>query len=169
MNPTELNQKIVERIKAARIAREKTQEDLAGLLNKTRAAISDMERGKVQVSAGELYLIAKMLDKPIEYFFGEDFGGKDLQDIIAVTREQDNETRSNSMETAKMMMKLYAIQKKVLKYKKGEDVPNELIQEFYETFIPFSKAINAMANKFNAAEEFISAEIKTRGIKPSIK
>jgi transcriptional regulator with XRE-family HTH domain len=169
MNATELNRKIVKRIKDARIEGGKTQKELADTLNKTSAAISDMEREKVQVSAGELYLIAKMLDRPIEYFFGEDFGGKDLQDIIAVTRAQDNETRSSTMEVAKMMMKLYAIQKKVIRYKKGEDVPNELVQDFYETFIPFSKTINGMAKKFNDVEEFLNAEIRTRGIKPSLK
>ena len=47
----------------------RTQQDVADLLGKTRVAVSDMERGRVKVKAGELYLIARYLGKPIEVFF----------------------------------------------------------------------------------------------------
>lgn len=164
MNAIEVNDKIVELIKNARNEREKTQQDLADALNKTRAAISDMERGKVQVSAGELYILAKLLDKPIEYFYGEDFGGKEVQDIIAVTRLQDPETKLSTMEMARMMMKLQGIGKKAEKYKKGKDIPVELIREFYATFTPFADAINMMARKTNELRVLFDEEIKKREI-----
>lgn len=165
MNPTDLNDKIVERIKIARNERGFTQKNLADELNKTPAAISDMERGKVQVSAVELYLLAKMLDKPVEYFFGEDFGGTAIQDIIAVTRLQDNETKTNTIEIARMIMELNSLNKKISKYEKGADVPDEIVKKFYDTFVPFSRVINGFAKKFNEVEEFLDVEIRTRKIK----
>ncbi len=162
MNIQERNKKIIDFIKKARDERGLKQKDIAEKLNKTPAAISDMERYKVQVSASELYEIAKLLDKPIEYFFGEDFGGKEIQDIIAVTRLQDNETKNSTIEIAKKIMQLNMINKKISKYKKGEDVPDELVTEFREIFRPFSKAINAMAKKYNEVDNFLDIEIETR-------
>ena len=72
----EINEKIVKRIKTARVQRERTQKDLADYLGRTAASISDLERGKVQVTASDLYKISIYLSKPIEYFFGEVFGGE---------------------------------------------------------------------------------------------
>lgn len=169
MNSNEINEKIIERIKNGRTEREFTQKKLADELNKTSAAISDMERGKVQVSAGELYIIAKLLDKPIEYFYGEDFGGKEVQDIIAVTRMQDSETKLSTIQIAKMMIKLQSIGKKAEKYKKGKDIPNELVQEFYDTFIPFSQTINLMSEKITELRNQFDEELKIRKIKQSDK
>ncbi|RJP48346.1 MAG: XRE family transcriptional regulator [Anaerolineaceae bacterium] len=167
MNANEVNNKVVERVKNARNEREKTQQDLATELNKTRAAISDMERGKVQISAGELYVIAKLLDKPIEYFYGEDFGGKEVEDIIAVTRLQSPEHKLSTIEIAKLMMKLQGIGKKAQKYKKGKDIPDELIQEFYNTFIPFSKLINEIAMMAKELQKQFDEELTIRRIKPT--
>ncbi len=169
MNANEINEKIIEKIKIGRNEREFTQKKLADELNKTSAAISDMERGKVQVSAGELYIIAKLLDKPIEYFYGEDFGGKEVQDIIAVTRLQDPETKLSTIQMARMMMKLQSIGKKAEKYKKGKDIPNELVQEFYDTFIPFSQAINLMSEKITELRNQFDEELKIRKINQSDK
>lgn len=165
----ETNETIVERIKAARIERGLTQKDLADHFGKAPASISDLERGRVQVSAIELYEIAKLLDKPIEYFYGEDFGGKEVQDIIAVTRLQDPETKLSTIQLAKMMMKLQSIGKKAEKYKKGKDIPNELVQEFYDTFIPFSQAINLMAEKISELRNQFDEELKIRGVKKTNK
>lgn len=169
MNAIELNEKIIEKIKKARTEREFPQKKIADELNKTSAAISDMERGKVMVSASELYIIAKLLDKPIEYFYGEDFGGKEVEDIIAVTRLQDPETKLSTIQLAKMMMKLQSIGKKAEKYKKGKDIPNELVQEFYDTFIPFSQAINLMAEKISELRNQFDEELKIRGVKKTNK
>jgi transcriptional regulator with XRE-family HTH domain len=63
------NQYIRARLKEARLEANKTQDDLANLLQKSRVTISDMERGRVAVSASDLALIAAALDKPISYFF----------------------------------------------------------------------------------------------------
>ena len=68
-NDDTANQYIRERIKQARQEANKTQDDVAFRLGKTRVTVSDIERGRVSVNASDLALIAAFLDKPISYFF----------------------------------------------------------------------------------------------------
>lgn len=166
---SDTNEIIIKKIKDARIERGFTQKDLADTLGKTPPSISDLERGKVQISASELYTISKLLDKPIEYFYGEDFGGTEVQDIIAVTRLQDPETKLGTIELARMMIKLQSIGKQAEKYKKGKDIPNELVQEFYDTFVPFAKAVNSMSEKITELRDHFDKELKVRNIKLTSK
>jgi transcriptional regulator with XRE-family HTH domain len=63
------NRYIRERIRLARSEANETQEDLARVLEKNRVAISDMERGRVSVSAADLNLIAAHFRKPISFFY----------------------------------------------------------------------------------------------------
>ena len=67
-----MNEIIVKRIKEARLERRLTQHNLAEHLGRSTAAISELERGKVQVTASDLYQISQMLNKPIEFFYNED-------------------------------------------------------------------------------------------------
>ncbi len=53
----------------ARLDAGETQEDLAKKMEKTRVAISDLERGRVSVNASDLGFIAAYYDKPISYFY----------------------------------------------------------------------------------------------------
>ena len=55
-------------VKQARLEACETQEDLAKKMEKTRVAISDLERGRVSVNASDLGFIAAYYDKPISYF-----------------------------------------------------------------------------------------------------
>ncbi len=64
-----INKYIRERILQARREAKQTQEDLARELEKTRVAVSDLERGRVDVSASDLAIIAAHYGKPISYFF----------------------------------------------------------------------------------------------------
>ena len=59
---------IREHIKRAREERSMSQEELAKAIDKTNVTISDIERGKVGVSAVDLALIAKALNRPMSYF-----------------------------------------------------------------------------------------------------
>jgi transcriptional regulator with XRE-family HTH domain len=63
------NKYIRERIKQARLDANETQEDLAIVLEKTRVAVSDIERGRVLVNAADLSLIAAHFDLPISFFY----------------------------------------------------------------------------------------------------
>ncbi len=64
-----LNIYIRERIKQARLETGESQEVLAKIMEKTRAAISDLERGRVSVNASDLGFIAAYYEKPISYFY----------------------------------------------------------------------------------------------------
>jgi len=64
-----VNRYIRERVLQARREANETQEDLARVLQKTRVAISDLERGRVDVSASSLAIIAAHYGKPISYFY----------------------------------------------------------------------------------------------------
>lgn len=64
-----LDQFIRERIWHAREGRGMSQEGLAEYIYKSRVAMSDIERGRVQVSASDLALIAAVLEKPVSYFY----------------------------------------------------------------------------------------------------
>jgi transcriptional regulator with XRE-family HTH domain len=63
------NKYIRVKIKEARQEANETQEDLAFSLEKTRVAVSDLERGRVNVNAADLAIIAAHYGKPISYFF----------------------------------------------------------------------------------------------------
>jgi len=65
----ELNRYIRERIRQVRIEANESQKDLARKLEKSRVAVSDMERGRVAASAADLALIAAWYEKPISYFY----------------------------------------------------------------------------------------------------
>ena len=64
-----VNRFIRERIRLARTAANETQGDLAKELYKLRVAMSDLERGRVEVSAADLTSIAAHYDKTISFFY----------------------------------------------------------------------------------------------------
>jgi len=92
-----MNDLIVKKVKEARLERGLTQKDLAKHLDRTSASISDLERGKVQVSASDLAKLAKYLNKPIEYFYGDSFGGDEIDNLVALIRKMDPEIRSEQI------------------------------------------------------------------------
>lgn len=63
------NRYIRDKFRQARIEANESQGDLAKALNKSRVTISDMERGRVEINASDLGLIAAHYDKPISYFY----------------------------------------------------------------------------------------------------
>lgn len=65
----EVGEFIRERIRQARSESGLNQRRMAKLLGVSQSAISDIERGRVQINAKDLAQIAKLLRKPIAYFF----------------------------------------------------------------------------------------------------
>ena len=59
------------RIKARRLIRGMTQEDLAQAVSLSFQKVQKYERGANRVSAGRLYELARALSVPIQYFFDE--------------------------------------------------------------------------------------------------
>lgn len=71
-----------------------THIEIDGYLGRTTAAISELERGKVQVTASDLLQLGRYLNKLVEYFFGEEYIWDDVQDLIATNRRMDTEIRA---------------------------------------------------------------------------
>lgn len=120
------NDQIIEKIREYRKRSGKTQADLAELLGKTTASISDLERGKVQVSAVELFQIADYLKIPIEYFFTSESFDQDVLNVITSIKEQPKEARLNSFEIVKLYMEIQGLSKKILNDPNKEYPPEEL-------------------------------------------
>lgn len=56
-------------IKQAREEAEISQEELAEMIYRRRATLSDIETGKADVDAGTLWLLSAYLKKPLSYFY----------------------------------------------------------------------------------------------------
>ncbi len=157
------NQEIVARIKEARRQRNMTQQQLAALLGKTAAAVSDMERGKVQVSASDLSILANTLNKPIEFFYGEEIGDSDIQDLVAVMRKQPHEARQQSIETTKMLLRLQSMGDTLTR--DPENQPSfEEIRDFITDFMTYSKQINDLTAQMNKIRDELFQALKDQGI-----
>jgi len=131
------------RVREARKHNNLTQKDIANHLGRTAASISELERGRVQISATDLKKIADFLLKPIEYFYGEDYSGPEVQDLIYIVRAHDPESREGLIETIRSVQKM---QQLTLLIEKTED-ENELaklVKEFYEAFQPFVQQVTSL-------------------------
>jgi len=127
-----MNDLIIKRIRDTRLERDYTQQELATFLGKTAAAISELERGKVQVSANDLHQIAKFLGKPVEYFYGEDFIGDDVQALIAIIRRMPPEIRENQVGAIAAMLQLQVANDELISMSDAdEETQKEHAKEIY--------------------------------------
>ena len=104
------NDDIAKIVRETRKQKGLTQSDIANVLDKTPATVSDIERGKIQISASDLSKIADVLNKPIEYFFGESFESEEIQDLIFIIRKQSKESQQKIIEQTKMLLSLSTFQ-----------------------------------------------------------
>lgn len=160
-----MNDTIIRLIKNARIEMGKTQKDLADALNKTPAAISDMERGKVQVSASELYTIAQLLNKPIEYFYNEEVGDSISQEIIFGIRSLPSKDRSDIYRQTRFLLDLKKIEIEARQYPTDKKIPVELIQNYYNRILPITAAANELNERINKIHDMLEAEMEKNGLK----
>lgn len=159
------NDLIVGRIKKARVERGKTQQDLARHLKRTAAAISDLERGKVQVSAADLYRISQLLNQPIEYFYGIDYGSQQVRDMLAVLRVATPEAQAQTASLVTMMMSLNGVVDELKTVPKDDQQAQfALVQEFFQAFIPFSGRINQLTAQLNALRDQLTRALEVNGI-----
>lgn len=71
MKYCEIEQKICENAKAIRVKRNKTQKEIAELLDISLSAYQKLEQGSRTFSTKQLYYLAKIYDINIDYFFSE--------------------------------------------------------------------------------------------------
>jgi transcriptional regulator with XRE-family HTH domain len=143
-----MNALIVKRIKDCRKEHGLIQQDLADHLNRTAASISDLERGKVQISASDLYELARLLNKPIEYFYGEDYIGSDVQDLIAIVRRMSPEARASQIPMISLFLNMQLIGDK-FESTSDEKEQLELAKKFYEQFLPFTNTMSKWIAQVN--------------------
>ena len=60
---------IGKRIRQARVDANLNQTELAEMLHKKQTSISEIERGKIEITASTLLRLAFSLEKPVSYFF----------------------------------------------------------------------------------------------------
>lgn len=126
-----------------------TQRDIAYALEKTPATVSDIERGKIQVSASDLSKIANVLNKPIEYFFGEGHESEEFQDLILLIRKQPKEAQQRIIEQTKMLFSFYTFENIV------NNIDRELsTQELVDTFSFFTRYSGEIEDMYKTTIEF---------------
>jgi transcriptional regulator with XRE-family HTH domain len=152
------NEFIGTRIREARNQRKKTQADLADLLGKSTGAISQLEKGMTQVSVVELAQIADYLNKPIEFFYGEDYIGDDVQAIIAIFRKMDFETRSRQAVGLKLLLEMQELGDliRVADESGNEGLLKELGIAFYNKLIPFVSSIQEFSSQGKDMQETLA-------------
>jgi transcriptional regulator with XRE-family HTH domain len=158
-----MNEIIVKRIKEARLERGLTQHDLAEHLGRSTASISELERGKVQVTASDLFQIAQLVNKPVEYFFGEQYGEKEIQDLIAVLRKQSPEGREQTIKTTSMLLEMQQFSQ-FAESKPGQELPIEEVTEFFGKLLVYKKMINNLQLKLDEIIGLFTEELKKQGI-----
>lgn len=150
------NYEIAQRIRAARLQRDFTQQDIADKFNKTSAAISDIERGKTQISAVDLTLFSEFLGKPIEYFFGEDFSDSDIADVIHLMRRLPPEARKQQLPLMAMFLRMAEINIEMQNTSDPEKQA-EAIKEFYEIFLPYYESMESIISQLREAKKNIES------------
>lgn len=158
-----MNELIVNRIKKARVDRGYTQHDVGKLLGKSAASISELERGKVQVNATDLYKIANFLNKPIEYFFSEDFGENEIQDLMAILRRQPPEAMKQSIMVISLIIQMQEVSDK-LNANPDEDPSIDDIRKFLDAFIKYQEFLNKLKIGLDEIKIKLLNELKEQGI-----
>lgn len=72
---TNLKNLVSRRIKRSLNEAQISQTQLSGMINKSRAYVSNITKGRYMPKIGELQKIANFVNKPLGYFFGEDTVG----------------------------------------------------------------------------------------------
>jgi transcriptional regulator with XRE-family HTH domain len=113
--------------------------------DRAAASISDLECGKAEVSAADLKLIADFLERPIEYFYGEDFGGKDNEDLIALLRILEPDTRKKVPAATRAMSNMQAIVNAIQSTSPDDEAALlEMAKDFYAELQPFIEDISTL-------------------------
>lgn len=143
-----MNSIIVDLIKKARLEKGLTQKDLADHLGKTAAAISDLERGKVQVSASDLFSLSEIINKPIEYFYGVSIdGGEETSIIISFLRRMNLKEKKFLIEYLTGVDNMMEVVAEIERTNpKVEDEQKRLLGEFYDRVVPYFSTLNKMRN-----------------------
>ena len=99
-------EKIGQKIKEVRIARNLTQEYIANTVGINTSHISNIETNKTKVSLNTLVLICKVLDVSVDYILGEDLSNPSLaidREILRELQNFDKEKKEQLLRIAKVL------------------------------------------------------------------
>ncbi len=157
------NSEIALLIQQARKEKNMGQKQLAQRLQKTNVAISDMERGKVKISAAELSIIAEILSKPIEYFYGEDIGDEEIQDMVSIIRKTSPEHRQESLQAIKMILEMQQASEGFILHPDQEPTTQET-KRFVIAFLDFRDYVTSLSGQVVAWGSALEKVLKEQGI-----
>jgi len=157
------NDEIAQRVREYRKKAGKTQQDLADLLSKTSASISDLERGKVQITASELSKIAEYLNIPINAFFGNALNYEEIQNVITTIQEQPEQARISSFAMVKLFLEIQSLSKNIMANPEKEYSPEEL-GEMVTKLLTFQKQYKAMTSQLDKTIEDLIQLLNDYGI-----
>jgi transcriptional regulator with XRE-family HTH domain len=151
------------KIKDARKERNFTQKQLALGLHKTTVSISEMERGNVKIPASELSIIAEILNKPIEYFYGVEIGSEEIQDMVSILRKTSPELREETLRTIKLTMSMQQAAD-VFSIDPNHNMSSEEAKRFVIAFMDYKSYINDLVGTLNGMETMLKQVLKDQGI-----
>lgn len=96
---------------------------------------------------------AIFLTKPIEYFYGEDYIGKDVQDLIALVRRMDEETRADLIPTISSMLEMQEIAEEMVNLPDDDPKIYELGQKFIGTMELYQSQLGKVSIASKEAQE----------------
>ena len=140
----------------------KTQQDLADHLGKKPASISDIERGRVHVSAKRLFKIAEYLDKPIEYFFGIKQNEPIVDEIRSSLQTSDSNTIKDTLEIIRYNNELRKYVKYLnKKYTVDDKINHEDLMKFYSIISPYSDLLKTKWEEMLETKKWVERSLKS--------
>lgn len=155
------NKNIGSKVKDARKQRGLTQKDLAEKLGRTIGAISQLEQGKVQISAVDLHSIGDLLNKPIEYFYGENYTGDDVQDLIAIVRKMEPKERADLLPTISSILEMQHLAEDMIKLDEGDPKLVELGKKFLDVAQVYNSKVGSLSSSSKEAQEKLASIFKS--------
>ena len=84
--------------------------------------------------------------------------------MVSVLRRQSPEARDSSVQLTNMLVRMQELGDQLEAVPNDQEVPVEMITEFYNIFVPFSLAMNEMAKQLKELKDVFDEELKKRGI-----
>ena len=136
---------------------------MANLLGKTSSSISDLERGKVQVSASELSKIANYLNVPISSFYTDNLDEEYMLNVVNIIARQPEATRVSTFAMMNLFLEAQGMSNMILSDPNKEYSPDEL-GEMVGKILTFQSHFSAMTNKFDNLIKELVGILKDYGI-----
>ena len=152
-----------EKIREYRTKSGKTQQDLAILLDKTTASISDLERGKVNVTGVELSKISDYLNVPVSHFFQVQPDDEYTQKVLYAIQSEPKETRANSIKMVMMYLEIQSLAKKLLAKPDKSYSPDEL-GDLVTKILTFQNQYKLMTSQLDSVVDSLLQVLNDNGI-----